>query len=62
MNSAKEEVSHLLEMLHDAASLDDVQYHIYVRQKIQKGPDAERRGAVISQEEAERRMTRWLEK
>jgi len=62
MKTAKEEVRDLLEKLPDDASLDDIQYHIYVCQKIQKGLDAEERGQVISQEEAERRMARWIEK
>lgn len=62
MKSAKDEVRELLEKLPESASLNDIQYHIYVRQKIEKGLDADRRGAVITQEEAERRMSRWLEK
>jgi hypothetical protein len=62
MKTAKEEVRDLLEKLPDNASLDDIQYHIYVCQKIQKGLDAAERGEEISQAEAERRMTRWLEK
>ena len=62
MKSAKDEVRELLEKLPDTASLDDIQYHIYVRQKIEKGLEAERAGAVISQEEEERRMARWLDK
>lgn len=62
MKSAKEEVRDLLEKLPDTAALDDNQYHICVRQKIEKGLDAERRGAVISQEEVERRMARWLDR
>ena len=62
MKTAKEEVRDLLEKLPDDASLDDIQYHIYVCRKIQKGLDAADRGEVISQEEAERRMARWLEK
>ena len=61
MKPAKDEVRELLEKLPDTASLDDIQYHIYVRQKIEKGLEAERQGAVISQEEVERRMARWLE-
>jgi hypothetical protein len=60
MKSAKEEVRDLLQKLPDTASLNDIQYHIYVRQKIQKGLDAERQGVVISQNEVERRMVRWL--
>lgn len=62
MKTAKEEVRELLENLPDNASLDDIQYHIYVRQKILKGLEAARKGEVISQEEVERRMARWLEK
>ena len=62
MKTAKEEVRELLEKLPDNASLDDIQYHIYVRQKILKGLEAARKGAVISQEEVGRRMARWLEK
>ena len=62
MKTAKEEVRDLLEKLPDDASLDDIQYHIYVCQKIRKGLDAAERGQVISQEEAERRMARWIEK
>jgi len=62
MKTGKQEVLELLEQLPDDASLEDIQYHIYVRQKIQKGLDAARQGNVISQEEVERRMARWLEK
>ena len=62
MKTAKEEVKELLEQLPETASLEDIQYHIYVRQKIQMGLDAETEGRVISQAEVEQRMARWLEK
>ena len=62
MKTGKEEVLELLERLPEDASLEDIQYHIYVRQKIQKGLDAAREGKVIAQEEVETRMARWLEK
>ena len=62
MKTAKEEVRELLEKLPEDASLEDIQYHIYVRQKIQKGLEAVNEGKLISQEEAERRMARWLER
>ncbi|MCZ7664468.1 MAG: hypothetical protein M5U22_16745 [Thermoleophilia bacterium] len=60
MKTAKEEIRELLEQLPENTSIEDIQYHIYVRQKIQKGLDAEAEGKVISQAEAERRMARWL--
>ena len=62
MKTAKEEVHELLEQLPEDASLEDIQYHIYVRQKIQKGLEAASQGKVIPQEEVEKRMARWLEK
>ena len=35
MESAKEQVQQILELLPDDASLEDIQYHIFVRQKIE---------------------------
>ncbi|MCH8226357.1 MAG: hypothetical protein IIC97_10870 [Chloroflexi bacterium] len=62
MKSGKEEVRELLEKLPEDASLEDIQYHIYVRQKIHRGLEAARSGKVISQEEVEKRLARWLER
>ncbi len=56
MKTAKDEVRELLDLLPEDSSLEDIQYHIYVRQKIQKGLEAAREGKVISQEEVEKRM------
>src|SRR3990172_4391047 len=60
--TAKDEVRALLERLPDDASLNDIQYHIYVWQKIERGLEAIRKGNVIPHEEIEKRMARWLEK
>ena len=60
--TAKDEVRALLEKLPDDSSLNDIQYHIYVRQKIERGLEAIRKGSVIPHEEIEKRMARWLEK
>lgn len=59
MKTAKEEVRELLDKMPDEASLEDIQYHIYVRQKIQKGLEAANEGRVVSQDEMEKRMRRW---
>lgn len=61
MKTAKQEVLELLEHLPEDASLEDIQYHIYVRQKVRKGLEAARDGKVIPQGEIEKRMARWLE-
>lgn len=52
----------LLEGLPDDATLEDIQYHIYVKQKIAQGLADVREGRVVSQEDVEKRFTRWLEK
>jgi predicted transcriptional regulator len=61
MTPAKEEVRRLLELLPDDASLEDIQYHIYVRQKIARGLEDIEAGRTISEEEFEARMSQWLE-
>ena len=55
----KEEVRRLLDTLPDEASYEDIQYHIYVQQKIDRGLEAAERGDFISDEEIEQRIARW---
>ena len=61
MIPAKEEVRRLLALLPDDASLEDIQYHIYIRQKIDRGLADIEAGRTISEEEFESRMSKWLE-
>ena len=37
MQSAKQEVMELLKGLPDDSTLEEIQYHLYVRQKVQRG-------------------------
>jgi len=60
MNTAKEEVRKMLERLPDDASFEDIQYHIYVREKIERGLKDIQEGRVLSQEDIEERMSKWL--
>ena len=60
MATAKEEVRRMLDQLPDDVSLEDIQYHIYVQQKIARGLQDVAHGRVLSQEEVERRIARWL--
>jgi hypothetical protein len=59
---AKDDVRALLDRLPDDASLNDIQYHIYVRQKVERGLEAAEKGDVLSAEELNRRISRWLER
>ncbi|MCX5903999.1 MAG: hypothetical protein NTV89_11145 [Proteobacteria bacterium] len=60
MLTAKEEVKKILDQLPDDVSYEDIQYHIYVREKIERGLNDIRDGNIISQEEVEKRMSKWL--
>lgn len=62
MTTPKEEVRKLLDEIPDEASYEDIQYHIYVRQKIERGLQDIEEGRVISQEEVKRRMAKWIGK
>jgi predicted transcriptional regulator len=60
MNSAKEEVRRILDDLPEDASFEDIQYHIYVCQKINRGLKDVEEGRVVSQKEAQKRAEQWL--
>jgi predicted transcriptional regulator len=62
MHSAKEEVMEILKGLPDNSTLEEIQYHLYVRQKIERGIKDIEDGRTFTQEEMERRMEKWLEK
>ena len=62
METAKEQVQEILEALPADASLEDIQYHIYVRQKIQQGLDDVAAGRVVSHDEVQKRLAKWLTK
>ena len=58
--TVKEEMKKMLESLPEDCTWEDIQYHIYVREKIERGMAAVDAGDVISQEEAEERVDQWL--
>ena len=60
MGIAKEEVRRMLDQLPDDTTFEDIQYHIYVRQKIERGLKDVEEGRVIEHEDVEKRMSRWL--
>jgi hypothetical protein len=61
VGTAKDEVRRLLDSLPDDASLEDVQYSIYVRERLARAQREASEGKVIDQEEIENRMRRWLD-
>jgi len=62
MSSAKDEVKALLDKLPDNCSLKDVQYHLYVVEKIRRGIERAEKEGAVSQEEVERNFSKWNSK
>lgn len=59
MSTAKEEVKSLLDKLPDECTLEDVQYHLYVVEKIQRGIARADTEETLSQEDVERKFRKW---
>lgn len=59
MSVAKQEVEALLKKLPDECTLEDVQYHLYVMEKIKHGIKVAEEQGTITQEEAEARLSKW---
>ena len=60
MSAVKEVVRDFLDQLPEETSLEEIQYQLYVREKVEHGLEDVADGRVISQEEAEQRMAKWL--
>jgi hypothetical protein len=60
MGNAKREALALIQQLPDNSSLEDIQYHLYIREKVEHGLRDLKSKQTLSQKEVERRMKKWL--
>lgn len=60
MATAKQEVETMLNKIPEDSSLEDIQYHLYVLEKIRRGQERAEQEGPISQTEAEERLGKWL--
>jgi hypothetical protein len=60
MANAKEQVESLLHKLPENCSLEDIQYHLYVLDKVRHGLEDARQQGTVDQAEAEKRLSKWL--
>jgi hypothetical protein len=60
MATAKEEVEQLLGKLPNDCSLEDIQYHLYVLEKVRNGLEVADTEGVIPQDQAEERLGKWF--
>lgn len=59
MSTAKAEVESLLHKLPDDCSLEDIQYHLYVIEKVRRGLERGDSEGTLRQEEAEEHLRKW---
>lgn len=57
--NAKEEVQAILSTLPDSCTLEDIQYHLYVVEKVRNSELAAEREGAIPHEEVVERMRKW---
>ncbi len=60
--TVKQEVMALIEELPEEATLDEIEYHLYVRKKLDRAEEAITNGNVISHAAVKERITAWVEK
>lgn len=59
MSTVKESVIRLVESLPDDCTVEDIQHHLYVREKILAGSRAIDENRVQTHEEVGRRLDQW---
>jgi len=60
MSTAKAEVESLLESLPEDCTLEDVQYHLYVLEKVKSGLERAEQEGALTHEEVVERMAKWV--
>ena len=60
MNTTKDEVRRLLQKLPEDCTIEDVQYHLYVLEKVRRGEERAESEGTLSQGEVEKRMSKWV--
>src|SRR5438128_5822103 len=59
MSALKQEAIRVIERLPDDCSMDDIYYHLHVRECVLEGLADADAGRIVSHEEAMRRLGRW---
>ncbi len=60
VDTAKSEVESLLRRLPDDCTLEDIQYHLYVVEKVHRSIESADTQGTLTREEVERRLSKWI--
>jgi hypothetical protein len=59
MSAVTDEEIKLIGSLSDDCTMEDIHYHLYVREKVERGLQDVEAGSTISQEEMEQQVGQW---
>lgn len=62
MATAKQTVRNVLKAMPDDCSLEDIQYQLYLRQKLERSREAAAAGRLVPHEQVKKRLSKWLAK
>ncbi|MGK7877145.1 MAG: hypothetical protein AB4426_28775 [Xenococcaceae cyanobacterium] len=60
MSTTKHYVESMLSKLPDDCSIEDIQYHLYVIEKVRQGLEVADTKVTLTQEEVEGLLSKWL--
>ena len=60
MSTPKAEVASMLQALPEETSYEDIQYHLYVLEKVKRGLQRAETEGAVSHEDAKARLGKWL--
>ncbi len=60
MQTAKQEVETMLQHLSEDSTYEDIQYHLYVLEKIRRGVLRTENEGTLTQQEVETKLRKWL--
>ncbi len=60
MVAVKQEAQEMIQNLPDNCTYEDIQYHLYIVEKIKNGINRAENGEISSHQNAKARMAKWL--
>ena len=60
MSSPKSEVAAMLSALPESSSFEDIQYHLYVLEKVKRGLERVETEGAVNHEDAKKHLGQWL--
>ena len=60
MSTPKAEATSMLKSLPEDSSFEDIQYHLYVLEKVRRGIERADKEGAITHDDAKKRLGQWL--